>query len=91
MSAVRARIARQRRHMGWNPSAEGLAVPVHRRARVADGEVGRELGHSLIFAEIVPYRWARLTADTTARSEAVTMFGSMPTPHRTRSPTAHST
>ena len=33
---------------------------------------------------------ARLTALTTALSEAVTMLGSMPTPHRTRSPTAHS-
>ena len=32
-----------------------------------------------------------LTAETTARSEALTMFGSMPTPQRMRSPTAHST
>ena len=28
------------------------------------------------------YRCARLTAETTALSEAVTMFASMPTPHR---------
>ena len=37
------------------------------------------------------WRSARLTADTTAFSDAVTMFASMPTPHSTRSPTAHST
>ncbi len=34
---------------------------------------------------------ARLTAETTALSEAVTMLGSMPTPQRIRSPIAHST
>ncbi len=34
---------------------------------------------------------ARLTALTTAFSEAVTMLASTPTPHSTRSPTAHST
>jgi membrane-associated phospholipid phosphatase len=33
----------------------------------------------------------RLTADTTALSDAVTMLGSMPTPHRMRSPIEHST
>ena len=36
-------------------------------------------------------RQARLTAEITALSEAVTMFGSTPTPHRIWSPTAHST
>ena len=36
-------------------------------------------------------RSARLTADTTALSEAVTMDESSPTPQSTRSPTAHST
>ena len=36
-------------------------------------------------------RSARLTAETTALSDAVTMLGSIPTPHSTRSPTAHST
>ena len=36
-------------------------------------------------------RSARLTADTTASSEAVTIDESSPTPQRTRSPTAHST
>ena len=36
-------------------------------------------------------RSARLTAETIARSDAVRMFSSMPTPHSTRSPTAHST
>ena len=35
--------------------------------------------------------YARLTAEITAFSEAVTMFGSRPTPHRIWSPTAHST
>jgi hypothetical protein len=34
---------------------------------------------------------ARFTADTTALSDAVTMFASIPTPHRMRSPIAHST
>ena len=34
-------------------------------------------------------RQARLTAEITALSEAVTMFASSPTPHRIRSPTAH--
>ncbi len=34
---------------------------------------------------------ARLTADTTARSEAVVMEVAMPTPQTTLSPTAHST
>ena len=34
---------------------------------------------------------ARLTAEITARSEAVTMLESNPTPHSTCSPTAHST
>lgn len=33
----------------------------------------------------------RFTAETIALSEARTMLGSMPTPHSTRSPTAHST
>ena len=42
-------------------------------------------------AAAVAYLRARLTAETTARSEALTMLGSMPTPHSTRSPTAHST
>ena len=36
-------------------------------------------------------RSERLTADTTAFSEAITMFASRPTPHSTRSPTAAST
>ncbi len=36
-------------------------------------------------------RTERLTAETTALMEAVTIEGSTPTPHRTRSPTAHST
>ena len=36
-------------------------------------------------------RQARLTAEITALSEAVTMFASRPTPQRTWSPTAHST
>lgn len=35
-------------------------------------------------------RFARLTAETTARSDAATVELSMPTPHRTRSPTVHS-
>lgn len=34
---------------------------------------------------------ARFTAETTALSEARTMLVSIPTPHSTRSPTAHST
>ena len=34
---------------------------------------------------------ARLTADTTARRDAVTMLGSSPTPHRISPPTTHST
>lgn len=34
---------------------------------------------------------ARLTAETTARREAVMIDGAMPTPHTTLSPTAHST
>ena len=42
-------------------------------------------------AQAAASRSARLTAETTALSEAVTMFGSMPTPQRIRSPTAHST
>ncbi len=36
-------------------------------------------------------RQARLTAEMTALSDAVTMLASSPTPHRTFSPTAHST
>ncbi len=36
-------------------------------------------------------RVARLTADSTAFSEAVTVLASMPAPHSTRSPTWHST
>ena len=34
---------------------------------------------------------ARLTADSTARRDAVTVLVSMPTPHRARPPTSHST
>src|SRR5690606_32585066 len=36
-------------------------------------------------------RSARFTADTMALSEAVVIDGSIPTPHRTSSPTWHST
>src|SRR6476661_8895437 len=36
-------------------------------------------------------RWARLTAETIALMDAVTIDGSTPTPQSTRSPTAHST
>lgn len=38
-----------------------------------------------------PTPQARFTAEMTAFSDAVTMFGSIPTPHRIWSPTAHST
>jgi hypothetical protein len=37
------------------------------------------------------YRRARFSAESTARSEAVTVFASMPTPHQTRPPISHST
>lgn len=36
------------------------------------------------------HRWARFTAETTARSEAVTVEVSMPAPQKISSPTAHS-
>jgi len=36
-------------------------------------------------------RMARLTAEMTALRDDMLVFASMPTPHRTRSPTAHST
>ena len=38
-----------------------------------------------------PYRIARLTAETTAFSDALTIVPSMPTPQSTVAPTAHST
>ena len=38
-----------------------------------------------------PSRSERLTAEMTALSEAITMLASRPTPHSTRSPSAHST
>ena len=64
-----------------NEEHPGLLMPLRRPgARSSDAP-----------ATTFSYRRARLTAETTARSDAVTMFGSMPTPHRTRSPTAHST
>ena len=44
----------------------------------------------VVTAQEVRVRPARLTAETTPCSEAVTVLGSMPTPQRTRSPTAHS-
>ena len=46
--------------------------------------------HHLVSARTSDYP-ARLTAEITALSDAVTMLGSKPTPHRTCSPTAHST
>ena len=81
---------------------ERLAVPADGGAGVTDDEVRESACHSCgsvpVRAAAVlrrprqsGYRWARFTAETTARSEALTMFGSMPTPQRTRSPTAHST
>src|SRR3712207_9324563 len=69
--------------------AQRLGVPGRRRPGVAHGEVGRQLGHppmvprpdagrGTVGRPAGPQRWARLTAETTARSEAVTMVGSMP-------------
>ena len=54
--------------------------------KVAAGNLRR-----LIAAIAVGQRQARLTAEITALSEAVTMLGSNPTPQRIFSPTAHST
>ncbi len=39
----------------------------------------------------IDYRFARFTADTTARSDAVTIELCTPTPHSVRSPMEHST
>ena len=58
---------------------------LHRAAAPPDARSDAQPGAGL--------RWpvARLTALMTALSDAVTMLGSRPTPHKTWSPTAHST
>ncbi len=51
--------------------------------------VERRRGDAAMLPPRLPH--ARLTALATARSEAVTMFGSTPTPHRVSPSTSHST
>ncbi len=55
-----------------------------------DSRVARHPGWRPLFRHAAAGWCARLTALATARREAVTMLPSMPTPHRTRPPTATS-
>lgn len=73
-------------------AAGGRLTPARPRTRGAPpaaytgyGRTGHRTG------AVAAQREARLTAEATALIEARTMFASMPTPHRTLSPMAHST
>jgi hypothetical protein len=80
---------------GWQPGAaaallsERAARTDRRRIRLLAEARSRVDRHGRE-VQACDRRFARLTALSTARSEAVTMLASMPTPHRVRSPTVTS-
>ena len=76
-------------------SARAPRPPLNDEPRPAEGQEQRLRGDERLTtvtdlgeALLEPRQGA---AETTARRDALTMLGSMPTPHSTRSPTAHST
>ena len=70
--------------------SDGNAASGNRRGAVAPRR-RTDRRRSACAAQARASRMARFTAEMTALSEDVLVLASIPTPHSTRSPTAHST